>query len=156
MLKPAHSAEFEVGGNIEMGGGRFTLEYTYSSKDTKDQIQLVDLPSVVGFTQQWQNVGALKSNTHELGIGYQVVNNRDMAWVLNVTADRTRQTITDYPLPEHLNGFGQQPSVFFLGEGAKLGVMYGNKFVKNIGRSSTTIRPRRPAGPRPVPTRTSS
>jgi TonB-linked SusC/RagA family outer membrane protein len=131
-LKPAHSAELEVGGNIEMGGGRFTLEYTYSKKDTRDQIQLVNLPSVVGFTQQWQNVGSLKSQTHELGLGYQVVNNRDLAWVVNVTADRTRQTITEYPLPETLNSFGQQPAVFFLGEGRKLGVMFGNRGVRTI------------------------
>ena len=133
-LKPAHSAELELGGNIEMGGGRFTLEYTYSRKETKDQIQLVDLPSVVGFSSQWQNKGALKATTHELGIGYQAINNRDMAWVLNITADRTRQVITDYPLPEKLNSFGQQPSVFYLAQGAKLGVMYGNKFITNINQ----------------------
>jgi TonB-linked SusC/RagA family outer membrane protein len=131
-LKPARSSEFEVGGNIEMGGGRFTLEYTYSRKNTKDQIQLVDLPSVVGFPQQWQNVGSLRSQTHELALGYQVINNRDLAWVVSITGDRTRQTITEYPLPERLNLFGQQPATFFLAEGAKLGVMYGNKAVRNI------------------------
>jgi TonB-linked SusC/RagA family outer membrane protein len=131
-LRPAHSAEFEAGGNIEMGGGRFTLEYTYSTKETKDQIQLVDLPSVVGFPNQWQNVGALKSTTHELAVGYQLVNNRDMAWVVNVVGDRTRQRITDYPLPEKLNSFGQQPSVFYLAQGATLGAMYGNRWVRNI------------------------
>ncbi len=131
-LRPAHSAELEVGGNIEMGGGRFTLEYTFSRKETKDQIQLVSLPSVVGFTQQWKNVGALQSKTHELSLGYQVINNRDMAWVVNLVGDRTRQVITDYPLPEKLNSFGQQPAVFFLGKGASLGVMYGEKFVRNI------------------------
>jgi TonB-linked SusC/RagA family outer membrane protein len=131
-LKPAHSAELEVGGNIEMGNGRFTLEYTYSRKETRDQIQLVDLPSAVGFTEQWQNVGSLRSATHELALGYQILNGRDLAWVLNITADRTRQTITDYPLPERLNAFGQQPSVFFLGQGARLGLMYGNRFVRTI------------------------
>ncbi len=131
-LKPAHSAELEVGTNIEMGGGRFTLEYTYSQKTTKDQIILVDLPSVVGFQNQWQNVGSLKSSTHELALGYQVINNRDMAWVVNITGDRTRQTITDWPLPEKLNAFGQQPQTFFLGQGAKLGIMYGNKAVRSI------------------------
>jgi TonB-linked SusC/RagA family outer membrane protein len=131
-LKPAHSAEFEVGGNVEMGGGRFTLEYTYSQKTTKDQIILVDLPSVVGFTNQYQNVGALKSSTHEIAMGYQIVNNRDMAWVVNVTGDRTRQTITDWPLPEKLNSFGQQPQTFFLAQGARLGIMYGNHAIRNI------------------------
>lgn len=131
-LRPAHSAEFEVGGNVEMGGGRFTLEYTYSSKETKDQIQLVPLPSVVGFTQQWRNIGALKSTTHEIGIGYQVINNRDMAWVIGVVGDRTRQKLTDYPLPEKLNFFGQQPAVFLLAQGASLGVMYGTHFMRSI------------------------
>ncbi|HEV8197649.1 MAG TPA: SusC/RagA family TonB-linked outer membrane protein [Gemmatimonadales bacterium] len=131
-LKPAHSAELEVGGNVEMAGGRFTMEYTYSRKDTKDQIQLVPLPSVVGFGQQWQNVGALRSSTHEFGIGFQAINNKDMAWVINVVGDRTRQIITDYPLPERLNGFGQQPAVFKIAQGVSLGAMYGNKFVRTI------------------------
>ena len=131
-LKPARSSEFEVGGNIELLGGRFTAEYTYSSKETKDQIQLVDLTAQAGFNQQWQNVGALKANTHELGLGFQAINTRDMAWVINVTADRTRQTITDYPLPERLNSFGQQPAVFHLATGAKLGEMFGNRFVRTV------------------------
>jgi hypothetical protein len=52
--------------------------------------------------------------------------------VVSITGDRTRQTITEYPLPEKLNVFGQQPATFFLGEGAKLGVMYGNKAVRTI------------------------
>jgi TonB-linked SusC/RagA family outer membrane protein len=133
-LKPAHSAELEVGGNVEMAGGRFTLEYTYSRKETKDQIQLVPLASIIGYGHQWQNVGALRSTTHEFGIGYQVINNRDMAWVVNVVGDRTRQVITDYPLPEKLNFFGQQPNIFLLKQGASLGVMYGNKFVTSINQ----------------------
>ena len=133
-LKPAHSAELEVGGNVEMGGGRFTLEYTYSRKETKDQIQSVPLASIIGYGHQWQNVGALRSTTHELGMGYQVVNNRDMAWVVNVVGDRTRQKITDYPLPEKLNFFGQQPNIFKLAQGVSLGVMYGNKLVTNINQ----------------------
>jgi TonB-linked SusC/RagA family outer membrane protein len=132
-LRPAKSSEVEVGANLEMGGGKFTLEYTYSEKNTKDQIQLVDLPSVVGFTQQWQNVGALKSKTHEVAIGLQLINNRDMALQLNLTGDRSRQVITDYPLPLRLYGGGSQaPETFLLKQGVSLGVMYGNKAVRSI------------------------
>ena len=131
-LKPARSSEFEIGANFELMQGRLTLEYTYAQKETKDQIQLVDLLAPAGFSQQWQNVGALQSKTHEVAIGMQLVNTRDMAWVLNIVGDRTRQEITDYPLPERLNSFGQQPATFFLSEGAKLGVMYGNRWVKSI------------------------
>jgi len=51
-LKPAHSSEFEAGFNLEFGGSRYTIEYTYSKKNTKDQILLVALPSVVGYANR--------------------------------------------------------------------------------------------------------
>jgi len=130
-LKPAFSKEYEFGANLELGGGRFTMEYTYSQKTTKDQIQLVDLPAVVGFLQQWQNVGTLQAKTHELAIGVQLLNNRNAAFQINLTGDRTRQTITDYPLPETLVG-PDDLNTFFLCTGCSLGVMYGNRVVRNI------------------------
>jgi TonB-linked SusC/RagA family outer membrane protein len=132
-LRPAKSSELEVGANLEMASGRVTIEYTYSEKNTKDQIQLVDLPSAVGFLNQWQNVGALKAKTHEIAMGIQLINNRDMALQLNLTGDRTRQTITDYPIPERLYGGGSQaPEIFKLIKGVQLGVMYGNRAVRSI------------------------
>jgi hypothetical protein len=67
-LKPAHSTELELGGNLEFGASRFNLEYTYAKKETKDQILLVDLAAVAGFKQQWQNTGALESSTHEIAL----------------------------------------------------------------------------------------
>ncbi|NOT09387.1 MAG: SusC/RagA family TonB-linked outer membrane protein [Gemmatimonadales bacterium] len=133
-LKPARSSEFEIGANIEMGGGRFSLEYTYSRKQTKDQIELVNLLGPAGFNQQWQNAGTLQAKTHELSLGMQVVNTRDLSWVVSIVGDRTRQQITDYPLPERMTGVDpvNAPQIFLVGPGAKLGVMYGNKVLKRI------------------------
>ena len=128
-LRPAKSSEFEVGTNLELAGGRVTLEYTYSKKRTRDQIIQVNLPSVVGFLNQWQNIGALESNTHEVALGLQVINNRNMALQLNITGDRTRQTITDWPLPLQLYGPVQ---TFYINKGASLGVMYGNRVVRSF------------------------
>ncbi|MGE0442047.1 MAG: SusC/RagA family TonB-linked outer membrane protein [Gemmatimonadales bacterium] len=128
-LRPAKSSEIEVGANIELAGGRFTAEYTYSEKKSKDQIQQVNLPSVVGFINQWQNVGALTAKTHEVAIGMQLINNRSMAFQMNVTADRTRQTITDYPLPDNLYGPVQ---IFLIRQGVSLGAMYGQRAVRSI------------------------
>lgn len=131
-LRPAKSSELEVGANIEFGNGRWQIEYTYAEKDTKDQILLVDLPGVVGYAAQWQNTGALKAKTHEVSIGTQLVNTRDMAWTLNLVGDRTRQWITEWTIPERLYGFGQMPEVFYQGPGAKLGLMKGTRVVRSI------------------------
>jgi TonB-linked SusC/RagA family outer membrane protein len=146
-LKPARSTEIEVGANLEWGGGRWQLEYTYAEKDTKDQILLVDLPGVVGFAQQWQNTGRLKAKTHELSLGVQLANTRDMAWTLNVVGDRTRQVITEWTQPERLYGFGQMPAAFFIGQGATLGEMRGQKVVRTLGELYTDPAKKALSGP---------
>ncbi len=128
-LRPAKSSEYEVGANLELAGGRVTVEYTYSKKETKDQIIQVNLPSVVGFLNQWQNVGALQAKTHEVAVGLSLINNRNMALQLSITGDRTRQTITDWPLPLQLYG---PVETFYVNKGASLGAMFGNRVVRNI------------------------
>lgn len=132
LLKPARSAEIEVGTNLDFGGGRFSAEYTYSRKNTTDQLLLVDLPAVAGFKQQWQNTGALRANTHEVTFTARVLNTPSTGLTLNIVGDRTRQVITDWSLPERLYGFEQMPTAFFLGKGSDLGVLYGNHWIRNI------------------------
>jgi hypothetical protein len=116
------------------------VEYTYSKKNTKDQILLVALPSVVGYANQWQNTGALESNTHEVSLGAQLINTRSVAWQLNIVGDRTRQTITDWTIPVRLYGFGQMPAAFYLNKGATLGEMRGQRAVRcgSYGTAVTT------------------
>jgi len=130
-LKPAHSTEVELGTNLAFAE-RFTMEYTYARKETKDQILLVDLPAVAGFKQQWQNTGALQSKTHEIAFGARLIDRPGANLSLNIVGDRTRQVITSWDLPERLYSFQQMPRAFFLGRGSDLGVMYGNHWVRNI------------------------
>lgn len=133
LLKPARSAELEVGTNVDFAGGRFSAEYSFSRKNTRDQLLLVDLPAVAGFQQgQWQNTGALRATTHELTFVARLLNTPSTSLTLNVVGDRTRQVITEWNLPERLYGFQQMPTAFFLGKGSDLGAMYGNKWVRNI------------------------
>ena len=132
LLKPARSAELEVGTNLEFGSGRYTFEYTYARKNTTDQLLLVDLPAVAGFKQQWQNTGALRSNTHEITLAARVINTPSTSLTLNLVGDRTRQVITEWNLPERLYSFEQMPSAFFLGRGSDLGVIYGNRWIRDI------------------------
>lgn len=132
LLKPARSGELEVGTNFEFGRGRFTFEYTYAQKNTKDQILLVDLPAVVGFAQQWQNTGALESKSHEATFGARIIDRGSTSLTLNIVGDRTRQVITEWDLPERLYSFEQMPAAFFLGRGSNLGVLYGNRWVRRF------------------------
>jgi TonB-linked SusC/RagA family outer membrane protein len=131
-LKPARSAEWEAGTNLEFGGNRYTFEYTFSRKETTDQILLVDLPGVAGFKQQWQNTGALESKTHEISFGARLIDRPGTSLTLNIVGDRTRQVITEWNLPERAYSFEQMPRAFFLGTGSDLGIIYGNRWIRNI------------------------
>jgi TonB-linked SusC/RagA family outer membrane protein len=131
-LRPAKSSELEIGTNIELAQGRVTFEYNFSNKNTKDQIIQAPLLATTGFISQWQNVGALNSKTHEVAIGAQVINSRDVALQMTLTGDRTRETITDWPLPDAGYGPDDSFSPFKFAPGVRLGTMRGQKWVRTL------------------------
>lgn len=131
-LKPAYSTENEYGMNLDFLE-RFTLEYTYSTKVTEDQIILIPFSSVAGFSGQWQNAGTLSGNTHEIAFGAQLLNTRDWSWQMNLTWDRSRQKVTalnraEYQIPEYT----QTGNPFVIKEGESYGAMYGYKWVRSF------------------------
>ncbi len=135
-LKPAHSTENEVGFNLEFLD-RFSAEYTYSKKRTTDQILLVPLSAATGYQFQFQNNGTLEGNTHEMALGAVIANKKDFFWRLNVTADRTRQNITELNTAPFLVGPFYQGSdevtqIFRIAEGQKFGVMFGSRTVRSL------------------------
>ncbi|MFN0181570.1 MAG: SusC/RagA family TonB-linked outer membrane protein [Gemmatimonadales bacterium] len=131
-LRPARSRETEVGANLELLGGRLTVEYNFSDKHTTDQILNVPLLATTGWASQWQNLGALNSKSHEIAIGAQPIETRSMAVQLTLTGDRIREYITDWPLPDE--GFGpiQGFSPFRFADGVRLGLMRGQRWVKRL------------------------
>lgn len=132
-LKPAKSKEFEVGANLGLFGGRVTLEYNYSNKTTSDQLINAPLLAFTGFQSQWQNVGSLNAKTHELAVGIQAINSRDVSLQFNITGDRTRELVTDWPLPDQaFGGDAQDWGGFVYAQGVKLGQMRGQKWVHKI------------------------
>ena len=131
-LRPAHSGELELGFNTELWNGRFTLEYNYSDKKTKDNIVLAPLLATTGFQTQWQNVGSLESRTHEVAIGAQLVNTRDAAVQINITGSRVREYITEWPLPRQVFGTTGDWAGFQYAPGLRLGTMAGARWVKSF------------------------
>jgi hypothetical protein len=136
-LKPAHSGETEVGVNLDFLS-RFSLDYSYSRKNTSDQILLVPLSAgALGYKFQWQNAATLLGKTHELSLGVILADRPDLSWRLNVAADRTRQYITAMSTAPFLTGPSYQASndvtqIFKIAPGETFGVIYGARIVRSI------------------------
>src|SRR6266571_1433122 len=142
-LKPARSGEMELGVNIDLLS-RFSLEYSYSRKETKDQILLVPINPVGGFSKQWQNAATLLGRTHELSLGAILADRPDLSWRVNIAADRTRQKITQanyadgkslsYLVGPDYGGNNEVTKAFKIAAGEDLGVIYGTKTVTSISQ----------------------
>jgi TonB-linked SusC/RagA family outer membrane protein len=142
-LKPARSAELEVGTNIDFLG-RFSFEYSYSRKDTKDQILLVPINPVGGFINQWQNAATLVGHTHELSLSAILMDRPDASWRLNIAADRTRQSITQantadgkplsYFVGPDYAGNNDVTQHFKIAAGEVFGTIYGTQTVRDISQ----------------------
>ncbi len=138
-LKPAHSVETEAGLNIDFLS-RFSLEYSYSRKNTSNEILLVPLSAATGYRNgQWQNAATLLGKTHELSLGVLIADQPDLSWRVNVAADRTRQMITQLNTAPFLVGPSYAGSenvtqIFKIQPGETYGVMYGTRIVRSFGQ----------------------
>ena len=136
-LKPARSGELEIGGTLNFLS-RYSLEYSYSRKETKDEIMLVPLSGASGYLNQWQNAGTLLGHTHEVSLGVILANQPNFSWQINVAADRTRQRITQLSTAPFLvgpGGYGGNNDVtqdFKVAPGETFGVLYGTKIVRTF------------------------
>ena len=144
-LKPAFSTEKEYGFNMNFLQ-RFTLEYSYSDKLTKDQILLVPLSAAAGYRTQWQNAGTLSGNTHELAASVLLLSKADYYWRMNVTGDRTRSRITALAVPPFLSGPDGNTGLFRVAAGEVFGVMYGEKWIKTADQLAATLTAKKLSG----------
>lgn len=144
-LKPAFSRETEVGFNVNFLRD-YTIEYSYSDKQTSDQILNVPVSSATGYQNRWTNAGTLQGKTHELALGAILLNKRDQFWRVNVAADRTRQKITKLDVAPFLvgpNGVNGQSDgntrIFRIAEGQPFGIIYGSRWIRTAEQLATTI-----------------
>ena len=144
-LKPAFSTEKEYGFNLNFLS-RFTLEYSYSNKVTKDQILQVPLSAAAGYQTQWQNAGTLAGNTHELAASVLLLSQADYFWRVNVTGDRTRSQITALTVPPFLNGPDGNTQIFRVAPGEVFGIMYGERWIRSADQLATTLAAKKLAG----------
>ncbi|MEN8136923.1 MAG: SusC/RagA family TonB-linked outer membrane protein [Bacteroidota bacterium] len=128
-LKPSNSKEIELGLDIAFLD-RVTGEFTYSQTNTSDQfIEVPLLAHKGGYSTQWQNAASLLTNTFEAMVNVNVVKDDNWNWDLGLTFDRTRSQITELEVSEFQTG---PQDAFFIREGESFGIMYGNKFVRNL------------------------
>jgi TonB-linked SusC/RagA family outer membrane protein len=140
-LKPALSKEIETGFNVNFLKN-FSLEYSYSTKKTSDQILLVPTSSGTGYSNTWINGATLDGSTHEVSFGAVLASRRDFFWKLNITGDRTRSRVTELKVAPFLTGpedIGGNARIFRVAAGQTFGVIYGTDWIRTADQLATNI-----------------
>ncbi len=137
-LKPAFSKETEIGFNVNFLTN-FTFEYSLSDKVTSDQILLVPLSAATGYANTWSNAGTLTGKTHEFALGAVLLSTGDRFLRVNLTADKTKQRITQLSVAPFLAGPDGNTQLFRVARNEPFGVIYGSRWVRTADQLTQTI-----------------
>jgi TonB-linked SusC/RagA family outer membrane protein len=144
-LRPAFSAETEAGFNVNFLKN-FSLEYSYSKKNTRDQILRVPLSSAAGFQDRWENAATLEGSTHEIAFGAVLASRKDFFWRMNITGDRTRSRITELRPQPYLTGPDGNTRIFRIAPDQQFGIIFGESWIRTADQLATNISNGRLAG----------
>ena len=124
-LKPELATEQEFGLDAVIAE-RFQIQANYVKTKVEDQLLLVPLPSVAGFTSQWQNAATVASTSRELALRASIIESQSLLWTATLNLDNTKNKITHlgvapYRISDYRAGL-------YIREGETLGSFYGWKY----------------------------
>ena len=86
---------------------RVSLTVDAYNKDSKNLLQNVALPSYVGFTSQYRNVGAIRNKGLDIALNVENVKARDFSWNMSFNISFNKNTILSIKGDSLLDGYTQ-------------------------------------------------
>jgi TonB-linked SusC/RagA family outer membrane protein len=92
-LKPEITVDYEGGVDLGLFQDRLNIEYTYYTKNTKDEVVDVDLPPSSGYRLAQINVGKITNKGHELQVRAIPYKNSWIEWSLFGTFQKNKSKV---------------------------------------------------------------
>ncbi|MEO6730529.1 MAG: SusC/RagA family TonB-linked outer membrane protein [Ferruginibacter sp.] len=133
-LSPEFTTSSEIGINLGLWKNRLSIDATYFSSESKDQILQLTIPTSTGYDSRWANAGKMTNKGVELLVNLVAISSRTFKW--EVTANYTKiKNNVEYIAPgvtsSSINGnaFGGSVPSFMVGQ--PYGIILGNKIPTN-------------------------
>lgn len=131
-LKPQNTRSYELGADLTFFNGLFSLNYTFSRQNVRDQIFDVPLAPSTGYLELRTNGGRVHTNAHELTLTVNPIRHDKINWELGFNfskidnyVDELAEGVTSIMLGGFVN-----PQVR-LSKGERYPVIYGTSFLRN-------------------------
>lgn len=131
-LKPQNTVSYELGTDLSFLNGLFSLNYTFSRQNVKDQIFEVPLAGSTGSQKLVTNGGAIHTNSHEITLAVNPIQRKNIKWdfAFNFSKiDNYVDKLAEGVNSIFLGGF-TSPQVR-AGIGNKFPVLYGKSYLRN-------------------------
>ncbi|MCE5180041.1 MAG: TonB-dependent receptor [Porphyromonadaceae bacterium] len=129
-LKWETTAQFNIGFDIGIYKGRYSLSADYYIKKTKDLLLTVPTESHIGYDMAIQNVGNLENKGFDFTFNATPVHNSKFSWESNLTFGLNRNKVTNLPGNENgISGISIMGINYWtkIMEGKAIGTIYGYK-----------------------------
>jgi TonB-linked SusC/RagA family outer membrane protein len=94
ILKPEITKEFEIGTDLRLWNGLFTIDLTYYQRVSNDQIIQPRVTPVTGAILQTVNSGSVENKGIELLIGSRILRTEDFGWDITINGFGNRSKLT--------------------------------------------------------------
>ena len=144
-IKPELKEEVEYGVDLQAFNRRVALEYTYFNANVHDALLLRNLPNSSGVTTQFDNIGRLQNNGHEVALNVVPLQLKNLTWVSRVSFQQIRNKVQRAdnvnPFPPSV-GFGAAYGRPRLATGVSTTAIWGNRpiFTQVNGRDTAFVR----------------
>ena len=131
-LKPQNTKSYEFGLDLTFLNGLFTVAYTYSRQNVKDQIFDVPLASSTGYSSLRTNGGSVHTDAHELTLNVNPINKKNVNWDFGFNFSKIDNYVDELApgVSSIMLGGFVDPQVR-LSAGDKFPVIYGSSFLRN-------------------------
>jgi outer membrane receptor protein involved in Fe transport len=116
-LKPEFTTEFEAGLATTLFNNRMSLDVTYFSRTSTEQIATASVARSSGFTSQVVNIGQLDNKGLEIGLDVYPVASENFTWNTYFAFTKIKSLVVDA---------GPNGEIFIGGPGSSLGTIHRN------------------------------
>ena len=133
-LKPTKTNSFETGFDLRFLNNRLSLDVTYYTQVSKNQIMRLNNSTASGYGSKIVNAGEIQNKGLEISLGARVIQTNDFSWDVNFNFSKNKNKVKK--LAEGINSFDLESAAYLnvkvaAVEGENYGSIMGYDYLRN-------------------------
>lgn len=131
-LRPERTTSIEVGAELRFLKNRLSVDATYFTMDSKDQIVNAPVTNASGYANYYTNIGLIRNQGVELLVSGKPVQTKNFSWDVSVNWSKLSGKVLEMPPAlQEIVYFDNTKTFLKVRQGSNLGDLWGFEYVKS-------------------------